>query len=134
MRSAKFLSGILCLPGVWVLAQQVSAQTKRIVIAANTILDGKGRVLRNTRIVLEGAKIVALDPRAGPVDYDLRGLTVLPGWIDAHVHITWSFGADGGAALRRQRDGSSDRHRHCLTAHPCGAAGLLASGAARDEG
>ena len=28
-------------------------------------------------------------------DYDLRGLTVLPGWIDAHVHITWSFGPDG---------------------------------------
>jgi len=20
---------------------------------------------------------------------------VLPGWIDAHVHITWSFGKDG---------------------------------------
>jgi imidazolonepropionase-like amidohydrolase len=29
------------------------------------------------------------------VDYHLRGLTVLPGWIDAHVHITWSFGKDG---------------------------------------
>jgi imidazolonepropionase-like amidohydrolase len=52
-------------------------------------------VLRNTRIVVEGAKIVAIDPKAGPVDYDLRGLTVLPGWIDSHVHITWSFGKDG---------------------------------------
>ncbi len=29
------------------------------------------------------------------MDYDLRGLTVLPGWIDAHVHITWIFGKDG---------------------------------------
>src|SRR4030095_4790430 len=36
-----------------------------------------------------------IDPKAGPVDYDLRGLTVLPGWIDAHVHITSSFGKDG---------------------------------------
>jgi imidazolonepropionase-like amidohydrolase len=71
------------------------AQTKRIVIAADTILDGKGRVLRNTRIVVEGSKIVAIDPKAGPIDYDLRRLTVLPGWIDAHVHITWSFGPDG---------------------------------------
>ena len=44
---------------------------------------------------IEGSKIVAIDPKAGPVDYDLRGLTVLPGWIDAHVHITWSFGKDG---------------------------------------
>jgi imidazolonepropionase-like amidohydrolase len=38
---------------------------------------------------------VAIDPQAGPVDYDLHGLTVMPGWIDAHVHITWSFGPDG---------------------------------------
>lgn len=68
---------------------------KRIVIAASTVLDGKGRVLHNTRIVIEGSKIAAIDPTAGPVDYDLRGLTVLPGWIDAHVHITWSFGKDG---------------------------------------
>ena len=29
------------------------------------------------------------------MDYDLRGLTVMPGWIDAHVHITSSFGKDG---------------------------------------
>jgi imidazolonepropionase-like amidohydrolase len=65
------------------------------VIAASSVLDGKGRVLHNTRIVIEGSKIVAIDPSAGPVDYDLRGLTVLPGWIDAHVHITWSFGKDG---------------------------------------
>jgi imidazolonepropionase-like amidohydrolase len=65
------------------------------VIAASTVFDGRGRVLRDTRIVIEGARIVALDPKAGPVDYDLRGLTVLPGWIDAHVHITWSFGRDG---------------------------------------
>ncbi len=81
------------------LGQTVSAQIapshKRIVIAASTVLDGKGRILRNTRIVIEGGKIVAIDPKAAPVDYDLRGLTVLPGWIDAHVHITWFFGKDG---------------------------------------
>ncbi len=76
---------------------QVHSQTTpgRIVIAASTILDGKGHVLKNTRIVVEGTKIVAIDPKASPVDYDLRGLTVLPGWIDAHAHITWSFGKDG---------------------------------------
>jgi imidazolonepropionase-like amidohydrolase len=34
------------------------------------------------------------------VDYDLRGMTVLPGWIDAHVHITWSFGPDGKNAYQ----------------------------------
>ena len=76
-------------------AQQKPTARSRVVIAASTVLDGKGRVLRNTRVVIEGAKIVRIDPKAGPVDYDLRGLTVLPGWIDAHVHITWSFGPDG---------------------------------------
>jgi imidazolonepropionase-like amidohydrolase len=79
------------------LSFQTQSQTpiRRIVIAASTILDGKGHVLKNTRIVVEGSKIVAIDRKASPVDYDLRGLTVLPGWIDAHAHITWSFGKDG---------------------------------------
>jgi len=81
---------LLCL-----FVQLTYAQSKRIVIAASYVLDGKGKVLRDTRIVVEGSKIVAIDPKAGPVDYDLRGLTVLPGWIDAHDHITWSFGKDG---------------------------------------
>lgn len=71
------------------------AQSKRIVIAVSTLFDGKGNVLRDTRLILEGSKIVGIDPNAGPVDYDLRGLTVMPGWIDAHVHITWSFDKNG---------------------------------------
>ena len=73
----------------------VSPQKKRVVIAAKMLFDGRGKVLRDTRMVTEGSKIVALDPKAMPVDYDLRDFTVMPGWIDSHVHITWSFGADG---------------------------------------
>src|SRR6266496_5292202 len=98
MRFAKIILCILIIPGVCATAQRISAQTpaqKRIVIAASTVLDGKGGVLHNTRISIEGSQIVAVDPKAGPVDYDLRGLTVLPGWIDAHAHVTWSFGPDG---------------------------------------
>ena len=106
MRSSTLF--IACLLGCVALAHMAGAQTatpRRIVIAASTVLDGKGHVLRNTRIVIEGGKIVAIDPKAGPVDYDLHGLTVMPGWIDAHAHITWSFGADGknaGAGLTTQ--------------------------------
>ncbi len=92
MRFAKIILVILITLST---GSMTSEQTKRIVIAASTVLDGQGRVLHNTRIVIEGSKIVAIDPKAEPVDYDLRGLTVLPGWIDAHVHITWSFGRDG---------------------------------------
>jgi imidazolonepropionase-like amidohydrolase len=96
-----FIAGIFILAAAQPLSSQSSAAQssaaggKRIVIAANTILDGRGNVLHNTRIVVEGSKIVAIDPKAGPVDYNLGTLTVLPGWIDAHVHITWSFGKDG---------------------------------------
>jgi imidazolonepropionase-like amidohydrolase len=103
MRSSTIIRTILSIAAVCTFSQPMSSQSpehsKRIVIAASTALDGKGGVLHNTRIVVEGSKIVAIDssndPKAGPVDYDLRGLTVLPGWIDAHVHITWSFGPDG---------------------------------------
>ena len=84
------------------------AQSQRIVIGASTLLDGKGHTLHDASIVIEGSKIVAIEPGAArPVDYDLRGLTVLPGWIDAHVHITWIFGKDGknaGAAGTSQED------------------------------
>ena len=73
----------------------VETQKKRVIIRAGTLLDGRGHVSRDTRIIVEGSKIAALDPKASPVDYDLRGFTVLPGWIDSHVHITWSFGENG---------------------------------------
>ena len=98
MRSARliFCGFLLLCASLWSsgTAAQNSAP-RRIVIAAGVVFDGRGLLMRNTRIVVEGSKIVAIDPRAGPVDYDLRGLTVLPGWIDAHAHITWIFGKDG---------------------------------------
>ncbi|HYV82390.1 MAG TPA: amidohydrolase family protein, partial [Pyrinomonadaceae bacterium] len=77
------------------ISTQAPQKNKQIVIAASTVLDGKGGVLHDTRIVIEDSKIVRIDPNATPVNYDLRGLTVMPGWIDSHVHITWSFGPDG---------------------------------------
>jgi imidazolonepropionase-like amidohydrolase len=99
MRSAGIILCILSILCVCAPAQRISSQTpaqgKRILIAATAVLNGKGGVLHNTRIAIEGSKIVAIDPQAGAVDYDLRGLTVVPDWVDAHVHITWSFGTNG---------------------------------------
>jgi imidazolonepropionase-like amidohydrolase len=99
MRFAKIVLCLVTAPCVCAPARRTASQTparaKRVVIAASVVLDGRGRVLRNTRIVVEGSKIVAIDPKAAPVTYDLRGLTVMPGWIDSHVHITWSFGREG---------------------------------------
>jgi imidazolonepropionase-like amidohydrolase len=89
------MRSLMAVLGILILCGSTQAQNRRIVIAASTVLDGKGRVVHNTRIVIDGSRIVSLDPKTGPVDYDLRGLTVLPGWIDAHVHINWFFGKDG---------------------------------------
>src|SRR6266853_4819084 len=99
MRPARIIRCLLAILVLCATAQTNSSmpqtQKKRIVIGATMLLDGRGHVLRDTRIVVEGSKIVALDPKAAPVDYNLRGFTVLPGWIDSHVHITWSFGENG---------------------------------------
>ena len=104
MLSMKIILCLLGVVGLCAISERSSSQTvapgKRIVIAVSTLLDGKGGVQHDTRVVIEGSKIIAIDPKAGPVDYDLRGLTALPGWIDAHVHITWSFGADGKNAMQ----------------------------------
>lgn len=72
-----------------------SAFAQNAVIQVSTALDGRGHVLHNTRIVVADGKIVRLDPKAAPVTYDLTGYTVLPGWIDTHVHLEWHFGPNG---------------------------------------
>jgi imidazolonepropionase-like amidohydrolase len=63
----------------------------RIVLQTSTILDGKGNTLKSQRIAINGSRIESLGPAAGKVTYDLRGLTVMPGWIDTHVHLDWHF-------------------------------------------
>lgn len=91
----RFCKATACVLLLFAACHPINSQTRRTIIAVSTMLDGKGHLLRNTRIVVQNSKIVAIDPKASPVDYDLRGLTVLPGWIDSHVHITWSFDKNG---------------------------------------
>jgi len=87
----RVVSRFASVGAVFVTAAIASAQSPRIVIAVGLALDGKGGVLRNTRIVVQDGKIAAIDPGAAPVDYDLRTRTVMPGWIDTHVHLNWHF-------------------------------------------
>ena len=78
-----------------VLVLQATAPPARVVIAIGTALDGRGGTLRNTRLVIQDGKIAAIDPNASPIDYDLRARTVMPGWIDTHVHLNWHFDDNG---------------------------------------
>jgi imidazolonepropionase-like amidohydrolase len=70
---------------------------RRIVLETSTLLDGKGGVLHDQRIVIDHGRIVSIGPAAGDrkgrVDYDLSNLTVLPGLIDTHVHLQWHMDA-----------------------------------------
>ena len=66
----------------------------RVVLQTSLLLDGKGGVLKNQQIVIEDGRIVSVGPGKGKVDYDLRGLTVMPGWIDTHVHLQWHMDAN----------------------------------------
>jgi imidazolonepropionase-like amidohydrolase len=71
----------------------VAAQNRPVALKAAIVLDGKGQIVRNTTIVVEGSKIVRLGGVVPPEasTYDLTGLTVMPGWIDTHSHIYHHF-------------------------------------------
>jgi imidazolonepropionase-like amidohydrolase len=71
-----------------------------VVLAVSTLLDGRGGVVHDTRIVVEDGKIARVDPKAQPVTIDLRGLTVMPGLIDTHVHVSWHFNRSGVIAQK----------------------------------
>jgi imidazolonepropionase-like amidohydrolase len=82
----------LCLLALCASACTLAQQ--RVVIQAGTILDGKGGTLRNQQIVVEGARIISIGPGAAKPIYDLSAMTVMPGWIDTHIHLNWHMNAE----------------------------------------
>ena len=87
----------LCISALLVLMTGTSAlaQDTPITIRAGRLLDGVGGVAENVTITVEGSRITRLETISGPVTYDLSDLTLMPGWIDTHVHLTNHFDADG---------------------------------------
>jgi len=78
------------------LSAFAAGQQSPVTIRAGLLLDGKGGVQHNLRITVQDGKILSLAPDTdAPASYDLRAYTVMPAWIDTHVHITWHFGPDG---------------------------------------
>jgi imidazolonepropionase-like amidohydrolase len=73
--------------------KSIVAQEKPIVIPSETLIDGKGKLLHNIPIVIEGSKVKSVGGSipAGAIVYNLGKVTVTPGLIDVHDHIMWHF-------------------------------------------
>lgn len=86
----------------WAVSSPALAQPavapERIVLRAARMLDVEsGRIVSNPRIVVEGRTIAAVNPSAEPAGarvVDLGNVTLLPGFIDAHTHLSGEIGAD----------------------------------------
>ena len=66
-----------------------------ITLRARIVIDGKGQVLRNAVVSIRDGTIVRVGGTTGAVTHDLGALTLMPGFIDTHVHIGWHFDAKG---------------------------------------
>lgn len=74
----------------------VTAQTDPgITIRARQVIDGRGGTTSNATVSVKNGKIVSVGPAAGAPTLDLGNLTLLPGFIDTHVHIGWHFDDKG---------------------------------------
>jgi imidazolonepropionase-like amidohydrolase len=72
------------------------------LIKAARVLDGLGKVLENSTVLVQGNRIISVgaapapDPQATPPTViDLGNVTLMPGMIDVHVHLNWYFGPNG---------------------------------------
>ena len=78
-----------------VVSALAPAQSAEITLRARTVIDGKGQILRNTVVTIRDGKIVRVGSATGAVTHDLGALTLMPGFIDTHVHLGWHFDAKG---------------------------------------
>ncbi|HVG10352.1 MAG TPA: amidohydrolase family protein [Thermoanaerobaculia bacterium] len=74
----------------------IQAADAPVTIRAGRLLDGRGGVLTDVTVTVQGSRIVSVEPGGkNPPTWDLRGLTLMPGGIDTHVHLSWHFDPDG---------------------------------------
>ncbi len=73
-----------------------------VVILTSNAMDGTGGTLRNARIGVADGRITTLNAAPGGAVIDLRGYTVLPGWIDTHVHLDSHFDRTGRIATETE--------------------------------
>ena len=97
----------LALVTLLALPAAAAAQQDSAVIRAGRVLDGKGGVLTNAAIVIQGSRIVRIDRNVQNPTYDLGDFTVMPGWIDTHAHIASHFDRGTGRAHSEEAKGET---------------------------
>ena len=95
MRNRLLTCTLIVLAGAALSAQRAAAPIAPLTIRAAQVIDGRGGVQRNVVVTVRGSKIERVGPASGVVTYDLGSMTLLPGFIDTHVHIGWHFDANG---------------------------------------
>ena len=85
----------------FLLAAPVSTMAQQpTVIFAGRLIDRRGGVQQNVLVVIRNGRIERVGGPLRPpetITHDLRAYTLLPGFIDTHVHIDAHFGPDGRA-------------------------------------
>jgi imidazolonepropionase-like amidohydrolase len=66
-----------------------------ITIRVGRLIDGRGGSQQNVVVTIRDGKIASIGKSGGQVTHDLSKYTLLPGFIDTHVHLLWHFGPDG---------------------------------------
>jgi imidazolonepropionase-like amidohydrolase len=89
------MRSILLLAVILGLVAGTQAQTGDITIRARQVLDGRGGAVTNATVSVSNGKIAGVGPAGGTPSIDLGNLTLLPGFIDTHVHIGWHFDDKG---------------------------------------
>lgn len=91
------LAVALAAAGCVALPDDAAAQTGDLVLRASLAYDGTGAPIRPAVVLIRGDRIVAVGADVAVADgmrvVDLGSATLIPGLIDAHVHITNHFDA-----------------------------------------
>ena len=98
----------IAILAVLLLAAAV-AQAQTTAFVGGRVIDGAGKTIENATVVITGTTITAVGPASTPVPagatrIDVKGKTLLPGFVNAHGHVGNTVGlrADTAAGYTRE--------------------------------
>jgi imidazolonepropionase-like amidohydrolase len=90
---------ILTLALLLVTTTTAVAADPAVTLRVGKLLDGRGGAIEDATVTIQDGKIVSVERGGtGTPTWDLRHLTLMPGGIDTHVHLTWHFDETGRLA------------------------------------